>query len=105
MGSHPPAWGLSGFLALVEELASPENCFSHTPQISAQWWSQSFSLKYMNTMTVIVKSMWTKLLPTNLHSFIERASLRSIDKTNKQNTDIQNEVTSAKVCSRGSVEL
>ena len=53
-------------------------------QISAQWWSQSFSLKYMNTMTVIVKSMWTKLLPTNLRSFIEKASLWSIGKTNKQ---------------------
>lgn len=75
---------LSGFLALDKELASPGNCISHTPQISAQWWSQSFSLKDMNTMIVIVKSMWTELLLTNLHSFIEKASLQSIGKTNKQ---------------------
>lgn len=76
---------LPGFLALDKELSSSGNYFSHTLQISAQWWSQRFSLKYRNTMDVIVKSMWTKLLPTNLRGFIEKASLQSADKTNKQN--------------------
>lgn len=76
---------LLGFLALDKELSSSGNYFSHTLQISAQWWSQHFPLKYRNTMDVIVKSMWTKLLPTNLRGFIEKASLQSADKTNKQN--------------------
>lgn len=90
---------------LEEEPANSGSCFSHAPQIASQWWSLSFSLKYRNTMTVIVKSMWTKLLPTNLCSFIKKASLQFYWQNKQTKMNTQNEGTSAKACSRGGVGI
>lgn len=49
--------------------------------------------------------MWTKLLLTNHHYFIQKMSLLSIGKINKLNKDIQTEVSSPKASSMVTVGL
>lgn len=107
MGFQPSAWGHCDFQASwpwVRNLQAQGTSFPIVHK--SQWWFHSFSLKYMNTMTVIVKkTTWTKLLLTNHHRVTRKISLQYIGKINKLNMDIQTEVSSAKACSMATVGL